>query len=212
MIPESETTPPEENSAAAVPAVLPDIVGPVAEAVLRSDDGQVVLVVVGTGVFALAPLGKVLVIADAHDRRPARFPAALPGIILRAGAAVVGKSQGVADFVADGLGGVFFVSVAEVVFKYERGRVAVPIERADVGHAADVGSVPSSGLRRSRPARPRRCRPDPLLTERRRSRILRGHVHVERKIILGHALPDGLDRRQLRIAEGGVGVHAVSRA
>jgi len=80
------------------------LVAAIAEAVVGGDHGQVVFLVVGAEVFAARPLDEQLIVADAHDRGPAGFAAAVAFIIAfgRRAAAVVEQAEGVADFMRAG--------------------------------------------------------------------------------------------------------------
>jgi hypothetical protein len=159
-----------------------------------------VLGLVGARVFALRPLGDVVVIAVAHDRRPADQAAAVAGVVADAGGAVVRQAEVVAELVRAGLGDVGADVRAEVVGVDQRRRiVGVVVRRAehvDVGDAAGAGRGHRGAVGLL------------VLGDQHAAgaaveagRLLGGDVDVERRQVLGDAVPDLDDGGALGVVE-----------
>src|SRR5262245_23721319 len=97
------------------------VVGAIAEAVLRRNDTQIVLTIVGLGVFAAAPLGEILVIGSSHDGRPACFARAMTVVVFRHRAAetMMSKPERVPHFVRDRFGHLLLIAIAQLPRKNE---------------------------------------------------------------------------------------------
>ncbi len=72
------------------------IIGSITE--LAVDDGKIVLGLICIGIFSLAPLGDVLVIAHTHDRRPGNKSIAMPLVVANTGRAIMAQSEIVPEF------------------------------------------------------------------------------------------------------------------
>ena len=180
-----------------------------------ADDRDVVLLVRGTGVVALAPLADRAVVAHAHDRSPG----AVAAVVALRGVAVVLQAEVVPDLVGHGLGDVLR-GVAELLREDPRRlavAVAVPTRAEGLAEDVDVGHAPAGapvvlrvadrlvgadargdqcvgavrGVQQARPV-------DPVGPG-----VGRGHVDVEGRVVLGHGLPDRLDRGALGVVEDG---------
>ena len=90
-----------------------------------SDDGRVILKIVGIGVVAFAPLGDVLVVAHTHDGCPVRVPFVVShgrhGVVRHL--PVVAQVEGVSSLMAGSLGGVFRIAIPELGGENEARRV-----------------------------------------------------------------------------------------
>ena len=137
-------------------------------------------------------MGDILVIADAHDWRPANIAAAVAVVILSIRAvdvlAVVAQAQGVAGFMGAGLG-----TISRTVrFEDPDRRVTRPVKCADIRRASRPwsGSIGGSD--------------DDVLAAVLRSLLkhseVSDHVNVERQVVLGYPFPDILN---FRVAEAG---------
>jgi hypothetical protein len=176
------------------------VVGPDRQA-RRLHHDVVVLLVVGAGVLALAPLHELLVVADAHDRRPAGCAAAVALVVAAARRAVVTQADVVAGLVRNGIGDVLLVATAERVVEDQRRLVIV----ADIVEDRQVRHAPAAAVVEGALGDQHRRAEDVVAAARARDpvgrRRLGGHVDVEGGVVLGDALPDVLDALQFGGAE-----------
>mmetsp|Transcript_54717 Transcript_54717/g.114365 ORF Transcript_54717/g.114365 Transcript_54717/m.114365 type:complete len:267 (-) Transcript_54717:94-894(-) len=177
------------------------------------DDGEVVLEVVGAGVLALAPLHEALVVAHAHDGRPAGLAGALARVVADGGGAVVAQAEGVPRLVARRLGDVLD-AVAEHVREDEAGLVVAAhgAVDADVGEAAAAApDGPDAGRDEHAQAvlqvGARRAEEEVFVA----ADVLGRHVDVEGRVVLRDARPDLLDVALLRRREAVGGPVPVAR-
>ena len=144
---------------------------------------QIVLLVVGAGILALAPLGHVAVVAHAHDRRPFDRGRPVAGVVAGRGGSVMGQVEVVAELVTGRLGDV--VGAADPVQEHQAGQQIGVAETAVIGHAAAAAVVDGVavlvGLAGDQDV------PDIAVEQRR---FLGRHIDVVGGEILGHAAPD----------------------
>ncbi len=114
---------------------------------------------------------------------------------------VVTEAQVVSDFVRCGLGNVGLI-VGQIVDIDPRGPVIGIRARAE---NIDVGDAARRGIRVRIAIGIGVARDQGVGGPRGKgSRAFRGHINVERRVILGHPLPDALDGQLLRVTEGRV--------
>ncbi len=162
----------------------------------RSDDGQVILGVVGVGVFTPAPLGDGVIVRGAHDRGPRALPQVVGAGAVGVGA-VVAQAEVVTNLVGDSLGDELGVLQPQIL-REDQGRLVVHVAEAVIEHV-DVGDATAA----ARGAYDRVLGDESpgavdLITrvaavDGGRARVLGGHVNVERGVVLADALPDLLN-------------------
>jgi len=100
------------------------------------------------------------------------------------------KAQSVSNFMADGFGCIFFVAVAEIVFKNECGRVRTPVEGIVIRDAAGGLAEPVIAVASDDDPRTPCLITVTAFNERRHARIQGGDVDIEGAEILRHPLDD----------------------
>ena len=162
----------------------------------------VVFLVVGARILALAPLHQRLVVADAHDRRPTGFAAAVAGVVAAGGGAVVVEADVVTGLVRHRFGHVLLVAVAEPVVEDVGGLIVLAghVEHAQVGEAAAAAAAGHEILGDHDAGSEHQVR---ITAARQRTgrRRLGSDIDVERRVVFGDALPDALDAFEFGLAE-----------
>ena len=178
------------------------VIGPIPQFALN--DLQIILLLIGIGIFALTPLGDILVIAATHNRCPGNITVAMSQVIFVALArcSVMGQTQIMAKFMAAGfriVGGVSITQVVEInQCRRITGVIVEDIEYPQVGHTTSAYCWHSSTV----------C--IPVLGKQyssrgpvERSRLFRGHINVEWRQVFGDTMPDFPDSRPLCGTESG---------
>ena len=183
------------------------VVGAKTKPVVRSDDRQIVLSLIGIRVFAPTPLGQFSVVANAHDGSPTGCSASVACVIGHAACAIVRQTKRVADLVAGRFCRGLLFSVRKVVLKDKRRCVAIPVKGRQIGDSSrrpEPRTVTANGDSNA-PLLIVAAAPDELVL----CRFLSRNVHIEGDEVFSHALPDTLDSFELCRAECRIAVDRV---